>query len=60
MTSDKAVKPGQHALDLLNSEEKLTYAEKIGRELLEHKSARGNNTTRRIDDLKYIWKNKDN
>ena len=53
------MKPGQSALDTANPEPKFNYAERLGRDLLDPKSARGENTTRRIEELKNVWKLKD-
>lgn len=48
------LKPSQSALDIKGGQDKLLYAEKMGKGLLDPNSARGD--TRRIEDLKKIWR----
>ena len=53
-TAEMTLKPSKSALDFQDGQDKLLYAEKVGKGLLDPNSARGD--TRRIEDLKKIWR----
>lgn len=51
------MKPSASALAVIDGKDKLLQAEKVGATMLDPQSARGD--TRRIEDLKRIWKQKE-